>query len=95
MFHWADYDLKCCVKRLDCDKLMQANLARVFNERDPAKRIDAIGELYAQDTVLYEPDTSVTGHASISDTVAALLTSLPLDFTFTALGYHNTGRLRW
>ena len=87
------------MQSLDYDKLMQANLARVFNERDPVKRLAAIGELYAQDAVLYEPETSVTGHASISDTVAALLTSLPPDFAFTAigpaLGHHNIGRLRW
>jgi hypothetical protein len=87
------------MQSLDYDRLMQANLARVFNERDNEKRLAAISELYANDAVLYEPETSVTGHAAISETVEALLTSLPSDFAFTAigpaLGHHNIGRLRW
>ncbi len=87
------------MQSFEYDKLMQANLTRVFNERDSAKRLAAIGELYAHDAVLYEPETSVTGHSSISDTVAALLSSLPPDFAFKAigpaLGHHNMGRLHW
>jgi hypothetical protein len=84
----------------DYDRLMQANLASVFNERDAGKRIGAIGELYAEDAVLYEPpDTAAEGHAEISDAVTRLLASLPPDFTFTAtgsaLGHHGIGRLRW
>jgi hypothetical protein len=31
---------------LDYDSLMQANLARVFNERDAARRFEAAAELY-------------------------------------------------
>ncbi|WP_230206646.1 nuclear transport factor 2 family protein [Novosphingobium sp. Gsoil 351] len=79
---------------------MQANLASVFNERDARKRIEAIGELYAEDAVLYEPpDTAVEGHAAISEAVARLLAKLPADFAFTAtgpaMGHHGIGRLRW
>jgi hypothetical protein len=85
---------------IDYDRLMQANLARVFNERDAAERIRAIGELYAEGAVLYEPpDTAAEGHAAISDAVTRLLASLPPDFAFTAtgpaLGHHGIGRLRW
>ena len=84
---------------LDYDGLMQANLTRVFSERDPGKRIDAIRELYAEDAVLNEPEMSVTGHAAISEAVTALLASLPPDFAFTAIGpavgHHGVGRLRW
>lgn len=84
----------------DYDRLMQANLANVFNERDAGKRMQAIGELYAEEAVLYEPpDTAAEGHAAISDAVIRLLASLPPDFVFTstgpALGHHGTGRLRW
>jgi hypothetical protein len=84
----------------DHDRLMQANLARVFNERDAAKRIGAIGELYAEGAVLYEPpDTAAAGHAAICEAVTHLLASLPPDFVFTAtgpaLGHHGIGRLRW
>lgn len=84
---------------VDYDGLMQANLARVFGERDAARRIEAIRDLYADDAILYEPDTSVTGHAAISQAVEALLASLPPDFAFTAtgpaLGHHGVGRLQW
>ena len=84
----------------DYDRLMQANLARVFNERDAGKRLGAIGELYAAGAILYEPpDTAAEGHAAISQAVTRLLASLPPDFAFTAigpaLGHHGMGRLRW
>jgi hypothetical protein len=78
---------------------MKANLARVFNERDAERRVVAIGELYAQDAVLNEPERSVAGHAEISDTVTALLADFPPDFVFTAIapavGHHGIGCLRW
>jgi hypothetical protein len=84
---------------IDYDGLMQANLVRVFGERDTERRIAAIRELYAEDAVLYEPDTSVTGHAAINEAVTALLSNLPPSFIFTAIGpavgHHSVGRLRW
>lgn len=85
---------------IDYERLMQANLADVFNERDAGKRIGAIAELYAEDAVLYEsPDTAAEGHAAICEAVTRLLSSLPPDFAFTAtgpaLGHHGMGRLRW
>ncbi|MDQ0470019.1 nuclear transport factor 2 family protein [Labrys wisconsinensis] len=84
---------------IDYERLMQANLARVFGERDPGRRIAAIRELYAEDAVLHEPDASATGHAAINQAVDALLSSLPSDFVFTAIGpavgHHGVGRLRW
>jgi hypothetical protein len=86
-------------KTTDYDALMRANLARVFGERDAARRIEAIRELYAADAVLHEPQASATGHAAISEAVSALLASLPPDFVFTAagpaVGHHGLGRLNW
>lgn len=86
-------------KSIDFDDLMQANLARVFGERDAARRMKTIAQLYADDAVLYEPDASATGHAAISQAVEALLSSLPPNFVFTAIGpavgHHGVGRLRW
>jgi hypothetical protein len=72
----------------------------VIWERDAGKRLRAIGELYAQDAVLYEPpDTAAEGHDGICKPVTRLLASLPPDFRFTAtgpaLGHHGIGRLRW
>lgn len=84
---------------VDYDLLMQGNLARVFGERDTARRMAAIQELYAPDAVLHEPHGSVTGHAAIGKAVSALLANLPPDFIFAgvgpAIGHHGTARLRW
>ena len=81
------------------DRLMQANLSRVFSERDAAKRLDAIKELYAEDATLFEPDAVVSGHVGISRAVDTLLAMLPPDFVFRsigpALGHHGLARLRW
>jgi hypothetical protein len=78
---------------------MQANLARVFNERDVARRMNAIAELYANDATLFEPHASAAGHDAINQAVDTLLASLPPDFVFTAngaaVGHHGVGRLRW
>lgn len=86
-------------KSTDYDSLMQANLARVFGERDASRRMNAIAELYAGDATLYEPDAAATGHAAINGAVEELLSSLPPDFVFSAIGpaagHHGLGRLRW
>ncbi|MET0282386.1 MAG: nuclear transport factor 2 family protein [Steroidobacteraceae bacterium] len=83
----------------DFTALLQANLQRVFSERDAGKRAAAIRELYASDAILYEPESTVTGHAGISRVVDGLLQSLPADFTFTAcgpaVGHHGLACLRW
>ena len=81
------------------EKIMQANLERVFGERDPARRIEAIRDLYADDADLHEPQQSARGHAAISQAVTDLLAYLPPNFTFTAirpaLGHNGVGRLQW
>lgn len=84
---------------LDYDGLMQSNLKRVFSERDPDMRLQAIRDLYAEDAVLNEPHAAVKGHLAICDAVTALLAALPPDFAFTAVGratgHHEIGRLLW
>ena len=86
-------------RAVDFNGLLQANLKRVFGERDAEKRKAVIRELYAPDAVLYEPDDIATGHEAIAHAVDALLTSLPPSFVFTAIGpavgHHGVGRLRW
>lgn len=83
----------------DYDGLMQANLKRVFSERDAVRRLQAIREIYAEDAVLNEPHAVARGHVAICDAVAALLAHLPSDFVFTAvhpaMGHHGIGRLHW
>ncbi len=84
---------------IDYNRLMQANLTRVFNERDAGRRIEAIRELYAEDVVLYEPDASAKGHAAISEAVTVLLAHLPPNVVISAagpaIGHHSIGRLKW
>ena len=84
---------------LDYDGLMQANLARVFGERDASRRLKAIAQLYTPDATLYEPDAEARGHAAINQAVEALLSHLPPNFAFSAngpaVGHHDIGRLRW
>ena len=84
---------------VDYNRLMQANLTRVFNERDEGRRLVAIRELYAEDAVLYEPDAFAKGHSAISEAVSTLLAHMSPNFVFSAagpaIGHHNVGRLRW
>ncbi len=87
------------MESIDYDRLMQANAVRVFSERDPALRLDAIRELYASDAVVTEPEVVSKGVAAISDAVTELLSKLPPTFVFTpigaAIGHHGVGRLLW
>jgi hypothetical protein len=87
------------VESINYDDLMRANLARVFGERDASRRMNAIAELYASDATLHEPHASATGPAAINQAVQTLMSSLPANFVFTAIGpavgHHGVGRLRW
>jgi hypothetical protein len=84
---------------VDFDTLMQANLVRVFNEREANRRRAALWEFYAEDATLYDPETVATGWEAISGAIDNLLASLPPDFVFTSAGHavdHNgVGRLFW
>jgi hypothetical protein len=84
---------------VDLDAVMQANVARVFSERDPSRRRAALNELYAEDAILYESEAVAVGRDAISEAVGRLLASLPHDFVFTAvgpaIGHHATARLFW
>lgn len=83
----------------DYESLLQANLVRVFGERDSVRRRSAIAELYQSDAVLYEPGSVATGHDAIDRAVDAVLTQLPAAFVFIAdgpvVGHHGLARLRW
>ena len=81
------------------DALMQANIARVFNERDPDRRRIALSELYSEGATLYDPEAVATGWDAISHVIEELLFRLPPNFVFTAAGHavgHNgVARLFW
>ncbi|MFB6451263.1 NAD(P)H-dependent oxidoreductase [Bradyrhizobium tunisiense] len=86
-------------RSIDYNAIMQGNLRRVFGERDPSRRVQAIRELYDKNAVLHEPQASVQGHDAISQAVTELLERLPSGFVFKpirpALGHNGLGRLQW
>lgn len=79
--------------------LLQANLNRVFNERDAARRRQAIEEIYAADAVLYEEDATYSGTDAIARAVTHLLGSLPRALVFVLVApvmqNHEMGKLLW
>lgn len=81
------------------DRLMRANLERVFNERDPQRREKAIEEIYVADPLMFEPDATVSGRAAIAAVAGALLEKFGPTFRFVptglAVGHHGLGILRW
>ena len=83
----------------DYDHLLRSNLERVFNERDPARRGQAIAELFVADPVMYEPDGIVQGREAISAVAGKLLDQFGPDFAFVpekaAVGHHGMASLRW
>ncbi|MBL6457617.1 nuclear transport factor 2 family protein [Belnapia sp. T6] len=83
----------------DYDRLLRANLERVFNERDAAKRAAALEELFTAEPTLYEPTGIVTGRAAIAAVAGKLLEQFGPDFAFRpegpATGHHGLGVLRW
>jgi hypothetical protein len=85
--------------KTDFDAIMQANLERVFGERDASRRMEAIRLLYSADAVLHESEQSVQGHEAISQAVSDLLAHMPSSFAFRALrparGHHGVGHLEW
>jgi SnoaL-like domain len=87
------------VDPIDYNGLMQANAHRVFGERDAARRLAAISELYTTDAILTEPEGVSEGQSAICDAVSELLSRLPPAFVFTAVGvavgHHGVGRLLW
>jgi hypothetical protein len=87
------------MEMFDYDRVMQANAALVFSERDPKRRLAAIRTLYTRDAVVTEPEGVAKGEVAINDAVTELLSKLPRSFTFTPMGaadgHHSVGRLRW
>jgi hypothetical protein len=81
------------------DRLLRANLERVFNERDAGKRTAALAELFVDEPVMYEPTGIVQGRAAIAAVAGNLLEQFGPTFRFTpigtAVGHHGLGALRW
>jgi len=83
----------------DFDGILRANLERIFNERDPARRAAALSELYVAEPVMYEPTGIVVGRDAISEVAGRLLDQFGPTFAFRvegkAVGHHGLGCLRW
>jgi hypothetical protein len=60
-------------KMITTSTLLQAHLERVFNERDAARRGQAILELYAADATFYEQDAKYSGTEAIARGLTQLL----------------------
>jgi len=80
-------------------ELLEASIARVWNEHDAERRLAAIGEIYHPEACIYEPARSVTGHGAISDVVGGVLADMPAGFRFevigATLGHHGVAVTRW
>ncbi len=83
----------------DDDRLLRANLERVFNERDPGKRAAAVDELFVAEPVMFEPTTIVAGRSAIAAVAGTLLEQFGPTFRFTpvapAVGHHGLAWLPW
>jgi hypothetical protein len=79
--------------------LLQANLKRVFNERDAGRRGQAIQELYAADATFYEQEAKYSGTEAIARGVTQLLAALPPTLVFSmaapAMQNHDMAKLLW
>ena len=79
--------------------LLEASIARVWNERDDQRRLIAIDEIYHAEARIYEPERSVSGHLAISQIVAGVLADMPPAFRFevvgTTLGHSGLALTRW
>ncbi|WCS23421.1 nuclear transport factor 2 family protein [Methylobacterium sp. NMS14P] len=83
----------------DYDRLLRANLRRVFNERDADARAAALDEFYVAEPILFEPDNVVRGRAAIGAVAGTLLDRFGPTFRFVpvgrGVGHHGMGSLRW
>ncbi|QNE37160.1 nuclear transport factor 2 family protein [Leifsonia shinshuensis] len=79
--------------------LLDANLHRVFGERDAAARRAAIDKVYTEDVVFTDPDGTASGRDALAAKADELLGGLPADFAFSEDGprYEGAGRgaLAW
>ncbi|WP_420136583.1 nuclear transport factor 2 family protein [Sphingomonas sp.] len=83
----------------DITQLLDASIARVWNEHDDEQRLRAMADIYHVDARIYEPTRMVTGHEAISKVVAGVLADMPPGFRFEVtgptLGHHDMVVTRW
>jgi ketosteroid isomerase-like protein len=83
----------------DVRELLDANLHRVFGNRDDAARRLVIDDIYTEDVSFTEPEGTVRGRDALDERAAALLGRTPADFEFVEDGpcyiSASMGALAW
>jgi len=78
--------------------LLTRNLHDVFGEGDPARRREAVDDIFTEDCVFYEPGGVYRGRDEI-DRIAGVIRATQPDFKYTPTAepeeLHNAGRIRW
>jgi hypothetical protein len=78
--------------------LLTRNLHDVFGEGDPARRREAVDDIFTEDCVFYEPGGVYRGRDEI-DRIAGVIRATHPDFQYTPTAepeeLHNAGRIRW
>jgi hypothetical protein len=70
----------------DIRELLDANLHRVFGNRDPVSRRAAIERTFSEDVVFSDPDETVVGWDALERKAAGLLDGAPAEFVFADEG---------
>src|SRR5215467_14057472 len=79
--------------------LLTRNLQEVFGENDPARRRAAIGEIFAEDCVFYDPSQGVYRGRDEIDRVAGAIRATHPDLRYQPIAapeeLGNGGRIQW
>ena len=79
--------------------LLTRNLHDVFGENDPARRRAAIGEIFTEDCVFYDPSRRVYRGRDEIDRVAGAIRATHPDFRYQPIAepeeLGNGGRIQW
>jgi hypothetical protein len=79
--------------------LLTRNLHDVFGEGDPARRRAAIGEIFAEDCVFYDPGQGVYRGRDEIDRIAGAIRATHPDFRYRPIAepeeVGDGGRIRW
>ena len=79
--------------------LLIRNLQDVFGENDPARLRAAIGEIYTEDGVFYDPTSGAHRGRDEIDRVAGAIRATHSDFRYQPIAepeeLGNGGRIRW
>jgi hypothetical protein len=65
-------------------KLLEDSLLVIWNDRNAARRLAAMHDVYAADILFYESNDgpAITGYQAINDLIGTLQTQWPLEFKF-------------